>query len=44
MLIALLISLGFNVIFLYYLIHDTRYYKGVIKDLQDKYKKVLEDK
>lgn len=36
------ISLAINIILLYYIIHDTKYYNKVIKDLQEKYRKALE--
>ena len=42
--VALLISASLNAIFLYYLIHDTIYYKKVIINLQEKYKKILAKK
>jgi hypothetical protein len=39
---VLAFSVIVNIIFLYYLIHDEKYYKKLIKDLQGKYKKALD--
>lgn len=41
--VVLILSLCFNIVFLYYLIHDTIYYKKVIKNLQEKYFEALRD-
>jgi len=38
-----IISIFLNITFIYYLIHDTNYYKKVIKDLQAKYTESLKN-
>jgi predicted PurR-regulated permease PerM len=39
----LILSIMINMILGYFLWNDTKYYKGVIKNLQNKYKKVLDE-
>lgn len=41
---VIILSIWLNLVLTFYLFNDTKYYIEVIKDLQEKYLKALEDK